>query len=105
MFNSHGDIYIKETFDYTKEFFVIEGTEIEIVFSDLVGDLEFWGTVRPCSKNIFLTLNAKNHPKLKIQIYVDCTEDGRWYAYNESCVITFALQDVFVQLLEENGII
>jgi len=101
----NGDIYIKETFDYTKEIFVIEGTEIEIVFSDLVGDLEFWDTVRPCSKNVFLTLNAKNHPKLKIHIYVDRTEDGRWYAYNESCSITYALPDAFVQLLKDNGII
>ena len=100
-----GQTWIKETFDYTKEIFIVEGTESEIAFSDLVGDLEFWGTVRPCSKNIFLTLNAKNHPKLKIEIYVDRTDYNRWYAYDESCMITYALPDTFVQLLEDNGII
>ena len=100
-----GQIWIKETFDYTKEIFVLESTEIEIAFSDLIGDLEFWNTVRPCSKNIFLTLNAKNHPKLKIEIYVDCTYYSRWHAYDESCMITYALPDAFVQLLAENGII
>lgn len=100
-----GQTWIKETFDYTKEIFIVEGTESEIAFSDLVGDLEFWCTARPCSKNVFLTLNAKDHPKLKIEIYVDRTDYNRWYAYDESCMITYALPDTFVQLLEDNGII
>ena len=100
-----GQTWIKETFDYTKEIFIVEGTESEIAFSNLVGDLEFWGTARPCSKNVFLTLNAKDHPKLKIEIYVDRTDYNRWYAYDESCMITYALPDTFVQLLKDNGII
>ena len=105
LFNLNDAIWIKETFDYTKEIFIIEGTEIEIAFSDLVGDLEFWGTVRPCSKNIFLTLNAKNHSKLKIHIYVDRTDYNRWYAYDVTCKVSYALSDTLVQLLEDNGII
>lgn len=100
-----GQTWIKESFDYTKEIFIIEGTESEIAFSDLVGDLEFSGTVLPCSKNIFLTLNAKNNPKLKIEIYIDRDDYNQWYAYDESCTITYALSDTFVQILEDNGII
>lgn len=104
LFNPNDAIWIKETFDYTKEIFVLEGTEIEIAFPDLVGDLKH--TIHPydCSEDIFLTFNAKDHPKLQIMIYVD-RPGNRWYAYDVTCKVSYALSDTLVQLLEDNGII
>ena len=96
-------VYVREDYDYETDTFVVEGTEVELPFSDLFGDEraqpDSWES-RNSYCSLVLTSNA--HPRLRIGGDVYFLGD-QWYMIvtNEAWV----LSDEFAELLTDCGIL
>ena len=100
-----GEIYFKESFDYKKEIFVVENTEVEIEFSEAFSN----NTINVYEKNIeYQTLcwYSKKHNALSVKVQVLFLEE-HWYMYiyNMDRNNAYQISDVFLDMLIENGIV
>ena len=100
-----GAIYFKESFDYKKEIFVVENTEIEIEFSEAFSN----NTIDVYEKNIeyqMLCWYSQKHNALSVKVQVlFWEEDWYVYIYNMDRYNAYQVSDVFLNMLIENGIV
>lgn len=104
------DVFFHETYDYTQDTFVIDGTDAEIVFSDIVSDLSV-NTDWLFREDACVQLHSKKHPRIRMELDLKCSGD-QWYIRTSTLrerrsrpSTAWAVSDAFVQLLTQNGII
>lgn len=99
------DVFFHKTYDYTSDTFIIDGTDAEIVFSDIVGDLSKHTNVN-LQQDICIQLHSKKHPRIRMEfdlVYIE----NQWYFRSAlpGSSPAWTASDAFVQLLTDNGII
>ena len=99
------DVFFHEKYDYTADTFIIAGTNAEIVFSGIVSDLSKHENVN-LHEDITIRLYSKNHPRIKMELDLECIED-QWYFRSalSGSSPTWTVSDSFVQILVDYGII
>ena len=99
------DVFFNETYDYLSDTFIIDGTDAKIVFSDIVSDISEHINVR-LQEDICIKLYSKNHPRIRMKLYLDCIEN-QWYFCSalSGSSPTWTVSDEFIKILSENGII
>ena len=98
------EVWIIEDFDYTFDLFVIENTDIEIVFSEAFTDntLSLYNFDLPRQRSSFIW-HSKTLPRLQIKAEIFQYND-RWYMWTLSFQ-AWEISDEFLNLLIENSII
>ena len=97
------EVYIREDYDYESDIFVIEGTDIEIVFSEAFTQkiMKKNSSISYSNTTSFLW-HSKSEPEL--QIYAEIfNQNNSWYM-NVTPVEAWELSNDFVSLLLENKI-
>ncbi len=99
------DVFFNKTYDYLSDTFVINGTEAEIVFSDIVSDLSKHTNVN-LQEAVCIQLYSKNHPRIRMELDLECI-NNQWYFCSSlsGSSPTWTASNAFVQLLSKNGII
>ena len=99
------DVFFNETYDYTSDTFIIAGTEVEIVFSDMASDLSKHANV-DLQEDISIQLYSKNHPRIRMELDLICIEN-QWYFRSalEGFSPTWTASNKLIEILSENGII
>ncbi len=99
------DVFFNGTYNYLSDTFVIDGTDAEIVFSDIVSDLSKYTNVS-LQEDVCIKLYSKNHPRIRMELDLECMEN-QWYFCSalSGSSPTWTASDAFVQLLSDNGII
>lgn len=102
---AYDDVFFNETYDYLSDTFVIDGTDAEIVFSDIVSDLSKYTNVS-LQEDVCIQLYSKNHPRIRMELDLECIEN-QWYFCSalSGSSPTWTVSDAFVQVLSDNGII
>ena len=104
-------LFFHETYDYTQDTFVIDGTDTEIAFSDIVSDLSKHINWAFLEEDACVQLHSKEHPRIRMELDLKCSGD-HWYIRTSTLrerrsrpSTAWAVSDAFVQLLADNGII
>ncbi len=99
------DVFFHETYDYTSDTFIINGTDAEIVFFDIVSDLSEHVNVN-LQEDIFIQLHSKNHSRIRMEFKLQFIEN-QWYFCSalSGSSPTWTASDAFVQILIDYGII
>ena len=102
---AYDDVFFHETYDYLSDTFIIDGTDAEIVFSDIISDLSKHENVS-LQEDICIQLYSKNHSRIRMEFNLECIEN-QWYFCSalSGSSPTWTVSDAFVQLLSDNGII
>ena len=96
-------VYFREDYDYSADVFVIEGTDAEIMFSNIFFDLsdkQSYGPFHTIGYEI--VLYSKKYPHLKVPLKL-AFFDGKWYVMNLD-LGHWEISNDFVELLIENGL-
>ena len=102
---AYDDVFFHKAYVYTSDTFIIDGTDAEIVFSDIESDLSEYTDVN-LQEDAHVQLYSKNHPRIRMELDLLCIED-QWYfrsALPGSSPIWIA-SDAFVQILFDYKII
>ncbi len=99
------DVFFNETYDYLSDTFVINGTDAEIVFSDIASDLSKHTNVN-LQEDICIQLYSKKYPRIRMELDLECIE-SQWYFCSalSGSSPTWTASDAFVQILLDSGII
>ena len=97
-------LHFCEDYDYNKDIFVIDGTNIETVFSDIYAEYSYieHDTFKKHDQEISIKLSSKLYPKLytKMKVFL---ENDVWYVAFSNKV--YNISNNFLSLLIENDII
>ena len=102
---SQDNVFIHEKYDYMSDIFSIDGTNIEVLFSNIFKDFS-----KPFSKpfdfndNISIKLHSKNHTRVATTLEADF-EQGVWYISFFGTETVWECSDSFVEMLSENELI
>lgn len=102
----NGSVFFRESFDYTKEIFVVEDVEIEFskAYTDNTLDIQDIKN-KDIEKQPF-RWHSKKHNALCIDVDVYLYENkGYIFIYNMDCHNAYQISDVFLESLIENEII
>lgn len=96
-------VWFKKTFDYQTEIFVVENTEIEVVFSSAFenGNINI-GTLKYDAQSFYW--HAKSYPSLRTKVDV-FSIDGIYYMKIPDMDDAYQISDDFLNLLIDNAII
>ena len=99
------DVFFNKEYDYLSDTFVINGTDAEIVFSDIVSDLSQHTNVN-LQEAVCIQLYSKCHPRIRMELDLECI-DNQWYFCSSlsGSSPTWTASNAFVQFLSDNGII
>ena len=99
------DVFFHETYDYTSDTFIIVGTDVEIVFSDIASDLSKHANVN-LQEDICIQLYSKKHPRIKMELDLVCIE-SQWYFRSalSGSSPAWTVSNSFVQILVDLAII
>lgn len=99
------DVFFNETYDYTSDTFIIVGTEVEIVFSDIVSDLSKY-TNMDLQEDICIQLYSKRYPRIRMELDLQCIEN-QWHFCSalSGSSPTWTASNKLIEILSENGII
>ena len=102
---AYDDVFFHESYDYTSDTFIIDGTDAEIVFSDIAGDLSNPVNVN-LKEDICIQLHSKSHPRIRMEFDLERVEN-QWYFCSalSGSSPTWTASDAFVQILTDHGII
>lgn len=102
---AYDDVFFHETYNYLSDTFIIDGTDAEIVFSDIVSDLSKHANVS-LQEGVCIQLYSKNHPRIRMELELECIEN-QWYFCSalSGSSLTWTASDAFVQILVDHGII
>lgn len=105
-----GYVYFCEEYDFWADTFAIEGTNIKIVFSDIVNSIKEHEGERLIDylsteylSGTKITLHSKTNTRIRSQLTIFCKEE-KWYVSTKS-LKCFEITDEFKVLLTENGIL
>lgn len=99
------DVFFNETYDYLSDTFVINGTDAEVVFSDIANDLSKH-TDMNLQEDVCIQLCSKKHPRIRMELDLEYIEN-QWYFCSalSGSSPTWTVSDTFLQILSDNGII
>ena len=99
------DVFFHEAYDYLSDTFIIDGTDAEIVFSNIVSDLSKHANVS-LQEDVCIRLYSKNHPRIRMELDLECIEN-QWYLCSalSGSSPTWTASDTLVQILVDHGII
>ena len=95
------NLYFREDYDYLNDVFIIDGTEREILFSEMFSDYNQYERITKYSANE-VNLTSKTNPRIKINFEILKEEDGYYispYPYK------WKASDTFVEILKDCGLI
>lgn len=97
-------LHFCEDYDYNTDIFVIDGTYIEIVFSDIFAESDYIerDTFKKYDQEISIKLSSKLYPKLYTKMKVFLKNDVWYIAFNNK---VYNISNRFLSLLIENEII
>lgn len=104
---SYKTVYFKESFDCEKEVFAIEGTEIEVVYSDTFKYRGFFTDKEEYEHFKTYHVYMKSHPELRteLNIYVKNDTNYMFTLGADSKSKEHVLSESFLNILIEQGII
>ena len=97
-------VYFHEAYNYTSDTFVIDGTDAEIVFSD-ISNFSKLSNPPHLRGDIRIQLYSKNHPRIRMQLKLECIGNQWYLSPAVGSVISWTASDEFINILSENGII
>ncbi len=97
---SYDSFFLREDYNYLKDTFVIENTDVEIVWEDIFASEQdhFY-----FSNPIEVVLYSKQCPRIKTSLDFVCV-DGQWYLSLPDFRV-WTISNEFIKILSENGII
>lgn len=98
-----GDIFIREDYDYKSDTFVLEGTDLSIVFSECLTETYTCSDLMGASHSNELTFVSKTNSRLKLLLKV-FEQDGKWYAGGRSNDVFLYASDNLINLLNQENI-
>lgn len=99
----YDELYLKSDYNYETDTFVIEGSNKEFVFGNMLSlsnDFSY-DTFNIYSTQTDITLYSKQYPRLKIQLRLFCV-DNKWYVGGESDDALFEVSDELFNMLNTN---
>ena len=102
---AYDDVFFHESYDYMSDTFIIDGTDIEIVFSDIVSDLSKYVNV-DLQEVTCIQLYSKTNSRIRMKFDLVCIEN-QWYFRSalSGSSPAWTASDAFVQILLDHGII
>ena len=99
------NVFFNKTYDFFSDTFVINGTDAEIVFSDMTNDFSKH-TNGDLRETVCIQLYSKSHPRIRMELELEYIEN-QWYfsSFLQGPSPDWTVSDVFMQILSENGII
>jgi len=98
---SYTSVYLRQDYEYRTDVFVIEETDIEIVWEDIFSsqknDFRFLNSIT-------VNLYSKQHPRIKTSLEIACIH-GQWYVRIPSSQEILIPSDEFMKILSDNGIV
>ena len=94
-------VYFREDYDYSSDIFVIEGTNSEIIWNDI---LEFTEVNVDFTTQTNVSIYSKQCPRINTSLELAFV-DTRWYARYSDSEEIWIPSDEFLRILSENGII
>ena len=102
----NGRVFFKESFDYTKEMFVVEDVEIEFSKAFTNGTIDIQDLENKDVEKQSFRWHSKKHNALYIDVNVYFYENnGYVFIYNMDRDSAYQISDVFLESLVENEII
>lgn len=95
-------IYVRSYCDFKKQTYIVEGTDIEIVFEQAFTKTRNDTVFHNKHSDVHILLTLKEEPRLEISLYLDQAEDGTWFfVKNGECYVA---SEEFVSVLRKNNI-
>ena len=96
----YDELYVRNDYDYETDTFVIDGSDRELVFSDMFSlSSEFsYDPFRSYPNETDITLYSKKYPRLQIPLRLFCVDDT-WYFVGQRDKALFKVTDEFLGLL------
>jgi len=96
-------IFVRSDCDFKKQTYIVEGTDIEIVFDQVFTKTRNDTVFHNKHSDVHILLSLKDEPRLEISLYLNQAEDGTWFfVKNGECYVA---NEEFVSVLKKNDII
>ena len=100
---SDENVYFRHDYDYLTDTFIIENTDVEIVWEDVFGTQQ--NNTFLHSSSIDVTLYSKQYPRINARLGIGCV-DNQWFIVSlPRFAGVWTPSDEFLQILFDNGII
>lgn len=100
---SDENVYFRHDYDYLTDTFIIENTDVEIVWEDVFGPQQ--NNAFLLSSSIDVTLYSKQYPRINARLGIGCV-DNQWFIVSlPNLAGVWTPSDEFLQILFDNGII
>ena len=100
---SDESVYFRHDYDYLTDTFIIENTDVEIVWEDVFCTQQ--NNAFLYSSSIEVTLYSKQYPRINARLGIGCV-DNQWFIVSLPCLAgVWTPSDEFLKILFDNGII